>query len=446
MNNQDFIQQLCQSAYDHCQLNLQLFNEYQIKRGLRNEDGTGILAGISQIGSVIGYERLEGGGMKPVEGTLSYRGYDIQELCQHYLQEQRFAFEEVAYLLLAGALPNKEQLEAIRHVLMTRMALSSASKLSILNLEGKNLMNVLAHTVLGLYAQDPNPDGVDKENIMRQALELTAKFPTIIAYAYHTYNHKVNGNPLIMREPKSDLSLAENFLYLLKKNYTHLEALTLDLSLILHAEHGGGNNSTFSVRVTSSSATDTYSAIVAGISSLKGPLHGGANIQAKDMFSHLKKHINNWEDSNEIDAYLTKILNKEAYNKTGLIYGIGHAVYTKSDPRALAFRKRASELAQEKGREKEFRFLERLEERAIAMFQKVKGGKTVSANIDFYSGFVYEMIALPEEIYTPLFAMARVLGWAAHRNEEILSNGKRIVRPAYKNVIQKQAYIPLNNR
>ena len=308
-------------------------------------------------------------------------------------------------------------------------------------------MNILARSVLEMYRFDPNPDDTSRDNLMRQSIDLISKFPTIIAYAYNMLRHATFGRSLHIRHPQEKLSIAENFLYMLKKDYTQLDARTLDLLLMLQAEHGGGNNSTFTVRVTSSTGTDTYSSIAAGIGSLKGPLHGGANIQVVDMFHHLQENIQDWKDVDEIDTYFTRMLNKEVYNKTGLIYGIGHAVYTISDPRALLLKELARDLAKEKKKEEEFAFLELLEERAIAMFGKIKNnGKTVSSNVDFYSGFVYEMIGLPQEIYTPLFAMARIVGWCAHRNEELNFEGKRIIRPAYKNVLDVGKYIPLNKR
>jgi citrate synthase len=319
--------------------------------------------------------------------------------------------------------------------------------MNIIDLEGRNIMNILARSVLEMYNFDENPDDVSPNNLMRQSIELISKFPAIVAYAYNIYRHSTHGRSLHIRHPNEKLAIAENFLYMLKKDYTPLDARTLDLLLVLQAEHGGGNNSTFTVRVTSSSGTDTYSSIAAGIGSLKGPLHGGANIQVADMFNHLKKRIKNWTDMAEIDSYFMRMLNKEAYNKTGLIYGIGHAVYTISDPRAVLLKELARDLAKEKSREKEFAFLELLEERAIECFANFKGTqKRVSSNVDFYSGFVYEMIGLPQEIYTPLFAMARIVGWTAHRIEELTSRSKRIIRPAYKNILDEQTYIPLTER
>jgi citrate synthase len=385
--------------------------------------------------------------LQPIPGKLFYRGYDVEDLVHSTIKEKRFGFEEVAFLLLSGRLPDKEELAGFLELLNDNMPLEQKTKMNILELEGSDIMNILARSVLELYTFDSKPDDNSRDNLMRQSIELISKFPTIIAYAYNMLRHATFGRSLHIRHPQENLSIAENFLFMLKKDYTELEARTLDLLLVLQAEHGGGNNSTFTVRVTSSTGTDTYSAIAAGIGSLKGPLHGGANLQVIDMVHHLKEKIKDWTNVDEIDTYFTRMLNKEAYDKTGLIYGIGHAVYTISDPRALLLKELARDLAKEKGRDKEFAFLELLEDRAITMFAKVKNnGKTVSSNVDFYSGFVYEMIGLPQEIYTPLFAMARIVGWCAHRNEELNFDGKRIIRPAYKNVLDVAEYVPLKKR
>ncbi|MDR0988361.1 MAG: citrate/2-methylcitrate synthase [Prevotellaceae bacterium] len=424
-----------------------LFSKYDVKRGLRNEDGTGVLVGLTRIGNVVGYERIAGGGLKPIPGKLFYRGYDVEAITHAVLEEKRFGFEEVAYLLLSGRLPDAEELASFSLLINDNMPLEQKTKMNIIELEGSNIMNILSRSVLEMYRFDAAADEVSPDNLMRQSIELISKFPTIIAYAYNMLRHATFGRSLHIRHPQEKLSLAENFLFMLKKEYTQLDARMLDLLLILQAEHGGGNNSTFTVRVTSSTRTDTYSAIAAGIGSLKGPLHGGANIQVADMFHHLQKSIRNWTDVDEIDAYFTRMLNKEVYDRSGLIYGIGHAVYTISDPRALLLKELARDLAREKGQEREFAFLELLEERAIATFGRVKNnGKTVSSNIDFYSGFVYELIGLPREIFTPLFAMARIVGWCAHRNEELNFEGRRIIRPAYKNVLEEVKYEPLNKR
>ncbi|MDR2042179.1 MAG: citrate/2-methylcitrate synthase [Tannerella sp.] len=425
-----------------------LFKQYGVKRGLRNEDGSGVLVGLTKIGNVVGYERTEGGKLKPIPGKLFYRGYDIEDLVHAVMKEKRYGFEEVAYLLLSGNLPDRDELKEFRKLLYENMPLQHETTMNIMSLRGSNIMNILARSVLEMYTFDENPDNLSRENVMQQSIELISRFPTIIAYAYNVLRHHDKGRSLHIRHPNPDLAFAENFLYMLKRNYTELEARTLDLLLILQAEHGGGNNSTFTVRVTSSTQTDIYSSIAAGIGSLKGPLHGGANIQVVDMFNHLKENIEDWKKVEEIDAYLTRILNREAYNRTGLIYGIGHAVYTISDPRALLLRELARDLAQEKGRLAEFEFLELLEARAVDVFARIKNnGKQVSSNVDFYSGFVYELIGLPVEIYTPLFAMARIVGWTAHRNEELNFAGKRIIRPAYKNILPEVfPYMPLAER
>ena len=415
MKKEYLIYKLSEEMKEATRIDTELFSKFDVKRGLRNEDGTGVLVGLTRIGNVVGYERVPGGGLKPIPGKLFYRGYDVEDISHAIIKEKRFGFEEVAYLLLSGRLPDKEELLSFRELINDNMPLEQKTKMNIIELEGNNIMNILSRSVLEMYRFDSNADDTSRDNLMRQSIELISKFPT--------------------------------FLYMLKKDYTELDARTLDLLLILQAEHGGGNNSTFTVRVTSSTGTDTYSAIAAGIGSLKGPLHGGANIQVADMFQHLKENIKDWTSVDEIDTYYTRMLNKEVYNKTGLIYGIGHAVYTISDPRALLLKELARDLAREKGRETEFAFLELLEERAIATFGRVKNnGKTVSSNIDFYSGFVYEMIGLPQEIFTPLFAMARIVGWCAHRNEELTFDGKRIIRPAYKNVLDDLAYIPIKKR
>jgi citrate synthase len=421
-----------------------LFQKLGVKRGLRNEDGSGVLVGLTKIGNVVGYERTPEGTLQPIPGKLYYRGYDIEDIVHGVMARKRFGFEEVAFLLLSGNFPDRDELQQFRELICENMPLTHETTMSILQLRGENVMNTLSRCVLQMYNFDATPDDLSYENQMRQSVELISRFPTIIAYAYNVLRHHNKERSLHIRHPHDKLSLAENFLYMLKRDYTELEARMLDLLLILQAEHGGGNNSTFTVRVTSSTMTDIYSSIAAGIGSLKGPLHGGANLQVVDMFHHLKANIRDWKNADEIDRYLTRILRKEVYNRTGLIYGIGHAVYTISDPRALLLR----ELALEKGRCREFEFLELLEERAVEVFARVKNnGKQVSGNVDFYSGFVYDMIGLPKEIYTPLFAMARIVCWTAQRNEEMNFAGKRIIRPAYKNTIhEKLTYVPIENR
>jgi citrate synthase len=447
MKKEYLIYKLSETVKTTCKIDKDLFTKYNVKRGLRNEDRSGVLVGLTQIGNVVGYERLPEGGLNAIPGKLYYRGYDIEDIVHALIKDKRFGFEEVAYLMLSGELPDKENLMNFKDLIAGNMPLEQKTKMNIIDLEGQNIMNILARSVLEMYNFDANPDDTSPENLMRQSIDLISKFPTIIAYAYNIYRHSTGGQSLNIRHPKSHLSIAENFLYMLKRTYTELEARTLDLLLVLQAEHGGGNNSTFTVRVTSSTGTDTYSAIAAGIGSLKGPLHGGANIQVVDMFSHLKENIADWKNVKEIDAYLLRMLNKEVYDKTGLIYGIGHAVYTISDPRALLLKELARDLVKEKGRVEEFVFLELLEERAINAFYTFKGSqKSVSSNIDFYSGFVYELIGLPPIIYTPIFAMARTVGWTAHRIEELNFKSKRIIRPAYRNILDEQQYLPIKER
>ncbi|MDR0724580.1 MAG: citrate/2-methylcitrate synthase [Prevotellaceae bacterium] len=447
MKKEYLIYKLSETVKTTCKIDNNLFTKYNVKRGLRNEDRSGVLVGLTQIGNVVGYERLPEGGLKAIPGKLYYRGYDVDNIVRALIDEKRFGFEEVAFLMLSGELPDKENLQNFRELLNDNMPLEQKTKLYIIDLEGQNIMNILARSVLEMYNFDPNPDDTSPDNLMRQSIELISKLPAIIAYAYNIYRHSTSGRSLIIRHPKENLTIAENFLYMLKRNYTDLEARTLDLMLVLQAEHGGGNNSTFTVRVTSSTGTDTYSAIAAGIGSLKGPLHGGANIQVANMFAHLKENIVDWTNEDEIDTYLMRMLKKEVHDKSGLIYGIGHAVYTVSDPRAILLKELAKELAKEKDREKEFAFLELIEERAIYSLCKFKGvSALVCANVDLYSGFVYEMIGLPQIIYTPLFAMARIVGWTAHRIEELNFKSKRIIRPAYKNILDEQQYVPISKR
>ncbi|MDR1344557.1 MAG: citrate/2-methylcitrate synthase [Tannerellaceae bacterium] len=447
MKKEYLVYKLSESVKTTCRIDKNLFGKYDVKRGLRNEDGSGVLVGLTQIGNVVGYERLPDGGLKAIPGKLYYRGYDVEDIVRALINEKRYGFEEVAYLMLSGELPDKDSLSQFKELISENMPLGQKTKMNIMDIEGQNIMNILARSVLEMYNYDADPDDISPENLMRQSIDLISKFPTIIAYAYNILRHSVHGRSLHIRHPDENLSLAENFLYMLKKEYTWLDARTLDLLLALQAEHGGGNNSTFTVRVTSSTGTDTYSAIAAGIGSLKGPLHGGANIQVTDMFNHLKANISDWTSSAETDAYFMRMLDKKAYNNTGLIYGIGHAVYTISDPRAVLLKELARDLANEKGRAEEFAFLELLEERAIECFANFKGGKKrVSSNVDFYSGFVYEMIGLPQEIYTPLFAMARITGWTAHRIEELNFKSKRIIRPAYRNILDTQSYVPIKDR
>ncbi len=448
MNKDYLMYKLSDEVKTSCKIPREAFQKYGVKRGLRNEDGTGVLVGLTNIGNVVGYERGDDGKVRPCDGRLYYRGYELNDIVTPLLEEKRFGFEETAFLLLSGRLPDKEELAAFQELLNENMPLDHRTIVNIIDLEGSNIMNILARCVLEMYTFDENPDDISRDNLVRQSINLIAKFPTIIAYAYNIYRHSVHGRSLHIRHPRENLTIAENFLYMMKhENYSNLDARMLDLLLVIQAEHGGGNNSTFTVRVTSSSHTDTYSSIAAGIGSLKGPLHGGANIKVSNMFSHLKEVISDWTSTDEIDTYLYRMLNKEAYDKTGLIYGIGHAIYTLSDPRAVQLKKLAGELAKEKGREDEYAFLCLLEQEGIKCVTEFrKTSKPMCANLDFYSGFIYDMIGLPQEIFTPIFAMARIVGWTAHRIEELNFEGRRIIRPAYKNILDQKVYTPIKDR
>lgn len=449
MNSSDYLVYKLSDQMKSCtRIDAELFKKMDVKRGLRNEDGTGVLAGLTNIGDVVGYERLADRSLQPIDGKLFFRGYEVSEIVHAIEKEKRFGFEEVAYLLLSGRLPDKEELEVFKSIVIENMPLEKNTLLHIIEMEGHDIMNILSRSVLEFYTFDENPDDISRENLMRQSIELLSKFPAVIAYAYNMLRHGEHGRSLHIRHPQKDMSIAENFLFMLKgKDYTELDARTLDLLLILHSEHGGGNNSTFTVRVTSSSGTDTYSSIAAGIGSLKGPKHGGANLKVTEMTDYLKENIHDWKDEEEIVSHLEKILKKEALDGRGLLYGIGHAVYTLSDPRAVLLKEMARDLAIEKGRLAEFEFLERVERLAIETIYRVKGkGKTLCANVDFYSGFVYELIGIPKEIYTPLFAMSRIVGWCAHRNEELNFEGRRIIRPAYKCVTDEREYTDIDKR
>ena len=425
-----------------------LFKKLDVKRGLRNEDGTGVLVGLTNIGNVVGYQRDAQGGLVPIEGELYFRGYEVKDLVHAIEKEKRFGYEEICFLLLSGRLPDQEELQSFKELIFDNMPLEQKTILHIIELEGDDIMNILARSVMEFYTFDENPDDVSRDNLMRQSIELISKFPAIIAYAYNMYRHKHHGRSLHIRDAHPGFSLAENFLYMLKGgDYSELDARTLDLLLILHSEHGGGNNSTFTVRVTSSTGTDTYSSIAAGIGSLKGPKHGGANLKVCDMLSFLKKEIKDWKNDDEIATTVRRMLEGKLFDHSGLVYGIGHAVYTKSDPRAVLLKEMARELAAEKGRLEEFEFMERIERVAIDTIYSVKGhDKVLCANVDFYSGFVYDCIGIPREIYTPLFAMARIVGWCAHRNEELNFEGRRIIRPAYRCITSEEEYIPLSKR
>jgi len=448
MKIEKIIKQLSPLAEESCKIEDKLFKEYDVKRGLRNADHTGVLVGLTKVGNVVGYEKVDGK-LVAIDGKLIYRGIDINDIVHGCQQEKRFGYDETVFLLLFGRLPGKEELELFSEGMAElRFLPENFNRDMILTMKGKDIMNMLARSILALYTLDEHADDLSIENILRQSISLIAKFPTIAAYSYHAMQHLIYYDTLTVRYPDKMLSTAENFLYMLKGNeYTPLEAELLDLCLVLHAEHGGGNNSTFTTRVVSSSGTDTYSAIVAAIGSLKGPLHGGANIQVVDMIADIKNHIKNWLNEEELADYLRKILNKEAHDHSGKIYGFGHAVYTVSDPRALLLKEKARLLSREKGREAEMSLYEAIERIGPEIYYEFKAtqDKLISPNVDFYSGFVYECLKIPKELFTPLFAISRISGWCAHRLEELIS-GRRIIRPAYKALTPDTKYIPMVER
>ena len=425
-----------------------MYNKYDVKRGLRNPNGTGVLVGLTEIGEVHSYV-MDDNEKVPVEGMLRYRGINIFDLVDGFIEEKRFGFEECAYLLLFGELPTKDELKEFCQILGDYRTLPHGFMRDvILKYPSKDIMNKLARSVLVGYSFDPNPDDISIENVFRQSIQLIATFPVLAAYGYQAKSHYYDGNSLYIHTPSPEMSTAENFLSLIRGDgqYTPSEAAILDLSLVLHAEHGGGNNSSFVTHVVSSSGTDTYSTIAAALGSLKGPKHGGANIKVMRMMDNIKENLTDWEDEGQIRDYLTKILHKEAFDNSGLIYGIGHAVYTLSDPRCILLKKNAAELAKEKGKEEEFALYDRIERIAPEVFAEIrKIDKAMCANVDFYSGFVYDMLNIPSDLYTPLFAVSRIVGWCAHRIEEIL-NGGRIIRPAYKNIKGRRNYVKIEDR
>lgn len=426
----------------------ELYTKFNVKRGLRNADGTGVLVGLTRVGDVHGYIMDEGERV-PVDGKLYYRGYDVEDLVFHAFQEQRYGFEETIYLLLFGDLPTKSELEAFSALLGEKRALpKNFAEDTIMKVPSPDIMNKLARSVLTCYAYDDRAEDLSPENVLRQCIELIARFPTMVAYAYMAKKHYYDHESLFIHSPGKTASTAETLLSLIRQDqkFTRLEAEILDLALVLHAEHGGGNNSTFAVHLISSADTDTYSAIAAGIGSLKGYKHGGANIKVMGMMDDIKKGVKHWDNEGEVADYLIKILKGEAFDRTGLIYGQGHAVYTVSDPRATLLRNKAEELAREKGFNEEFNLYRTIESLVPGVFKQVKGSdKSICTNVDFYSGFVYHMLGIPSELYTPIFAISRVAGWCAHRMEEIISGG-RIIRPAYKCVQPRLPFVPISER
>ena len=424
------------------------YSDYNVKTGLRNADGTGVLAGFTSIGEVHGYV-MDEGNKSSVPGKLRYRGISVEDIISSCLSEGRCGFEEAAFLLMFGFLPTKELLADFSEFLAKKRELPDEfTEDMIFKAPSKNIMNKLARSVLALYSYDSNPDDISVSNLLRQSLDLIARFPVLIANAYSCKRHYFDGDSLVLHNPNPKLSAAENFLYMIRpdKQYTPIEAETLDLSMILQAEHGGGNNSAFTVRVLSSTGTDTYSAISAAVGSLKGPKHGGANDKMLSQMAEIKENVHNWEDETEVMNYLKKILNKEAGDGKGLIYGLGHAVYTISDPRATILKDRASKLAEITDNEKEFALYDMIERLAPIAFREVKGlEQDMCVNVDFYSGFVYQMLKLPQELYTPIFAMSRIVGWSAHRIEEVMTSNK-IMRPAYKSTVKRLEYTPMSER
>jgi citrate synthase len=442
------IEALAQKTEDAAYIDPELYSEYNVKRGLRDLNGRGVLVGITNI-SEVNSQRIIDGKNVPIDGELFYRGYNVQEIVKNMKDDNHFGFEEIIYLLLFGELPDRKQLDDFISLLANYRTLPrNFVRDVIMKKSSKDMMNTLARSVLTLYSYDDNPDDTSESNVLRQCLQLIAMFPLLSVYGYQAYRYYDKGDSLIIHRPKKEYSTAENILHCLRddSSFTPLEAKLLDVALILHAEHGGGNNSTFTTHLVSSSGTDTYSAISAAIGSLKGPRHGGANIKVVKMFADMKKKIKDWTSEEEVGTYLRALLHKEAFDHAGLIYGIGHAVYSISDPRAVTFHGYVEQLAEAKGYEKEFALyslVERLAPQIIAEERKIYKG--VSPNVDFYSGFVYQMLELPLELYTPIFAIARIAGWSAHRMEEICHKDK-IMLPAYMTVTEHHPYVPIEKR
>jgi len=444
----DALSSLCSELDKNNSIRPKDFEKYHVKRGLRNEDGTGVMAGLTRICSVEGYYILDGERI-PKDGKLSYRGYDINDIVDNCIKEDRFGFEEVVWLLLFGSLPTYSQLMSLREVIAECRALPDEFvEDMIMKHASKDIMNKMARCVMVLYSFDENPDDISIPNVLRQSLQLIAQMPTIMNSAYQVKRRAFYNETMFLHPIIKEQSTAEYILNQLRvdKNFSRDEAKLLDICLMLHADHGGGNNSTFSTRVLTSSGTDTYSAITAGFGSLKGPRHGGANIRVACQMKDIMENVSDSTDPAQVKDYLVKILNKEAGDGSGLIYGMGHAVYTKSDPRAVILKENAKKLAFEKGFEREFKTLENIELLTPEVFSEVRGvDKTMCANVDLYSGLVYKVLGIPEDLYTPLFATARIAGWCAHRLEELTSSGK-IMRPAYKSVSHKMKYTSISER
>lgn len=436
--------ELCRKAD---RIDSELFDRYEVQRGLRDKNGNGVVTGLTNISRIESFKMVDGV-KTPCEGKLWYRGYDCIELVDGF-RRKRYGFEEITYLLLFGELPSEDEIKSFRQVLAAERTLpTNFTRDVIMKAPSSDIMNSMTRSVLTLASYDKNCNDTSIENVLRQCMGLISLFPVLAVYGYHAYNHYENDESMYIHRPSRRLSTAENILMMLRpdKKYTELEARVLDIALVLHMEHGGGNNSTFTTRVVTSSGSDTYSVIAAALSSLKGPKHGGANIKVVEMMRDLQSNISDWEDEDQVRAYLQKILNKEAFDRKGLIYGMGHAVYSLSDPRAQVFKGFVEQLAAAKGREKDFALYSMIERVAPELIsKKSRIYKGVSANVDFYSGFVYSMLEIPLELYTPIFAIARIAGWSAHRIEELL-NMDKIIRPAYKSVMDERKYIPIEDR
>ncbi|MGI6107141.1 MAG: citrate/2-methylcitrate synthase [Lachnospiraceae bacterium] len=439
---------LAQKAEQSDRIDTELYTKYDVKRGLRDLNGKGVLAGLTNI-SEVRAKKIENGQEVPDEGHLIYRGYQIEDLIHGFSEAGRFGYEEIAYLLLFGELPTEEQLKKFSDQLIFYRSLpKNFVRDVIMKAPSGDMMNMLSRSVLTLYSYDSNPDDVSLPNVLRQCMQLISLFPMLATYGYQANRYYNEGGSLYIHQPLTTGSLAENLLHILREdgNYSMLEARILDVCLVLHMDHGGGNNSAFTTHVVSSSLTDTYSAISAALGSLKGPRHGGANVRVANMFDDMKKHLKDWNDDDEISDYLRKLLHKEAFDRSGLIYGVGHAVYSKSDPRAVILKKFVGNLAEVKGCTDEYRLYQKVEKLAPQVIsEERKMYKGVCVNVDFYSGFVYEMLGLPRELYTPIFAVARIVGWSAHRMEELANNGK-IIRPAYRSVIPDRDYVEMEDR
>ena len=445
----NIIEKLSNIAMTNDPIDQSLYEKFDVKRGLRYADGRGVLVGLTSIGDAIGYEIDKDNKKIAIPGRLIYRGYNVEDIVKGVEKSHQFGYEQVAYLLLFGQLPTKNQLEEFKELLGSLRALPEYfTEDMIMKAPSSDIMNKIARGVLASYSYDKDPENRDIKNILRQCIELTSRFSTLAAYGYQAKRRYYDGKSMYVHYPKPELGTAENFLRLIRSNktYTPLEAELLDLSLILHAEHGGGNNSSFTIHVVSSADTDTYSAVAAAVGSLKGSRHGGANIRVMEMMDDIKKNVKDWSNENEIREYLLKIGRKEAFDHTGLIYGQGHGVYTISDPRAILLRNKAEELARAKDCLEEFHLYNIIERLAPDVLCELHGDKKrICTNVDFYSGFVYSMLGIPRELYTPLFAISRIAGWSAHRIEEIVA-GRRIYRPAYKGIADLREYVPMENR